>query len=371
MKTLLNLNRDMNILILSRYGRLGASSRVRFYQYLDYFADYGIQVEISHLLSDEYIRKLYSRERNGFDILLSYFKRLKRYLKATPDLIWLEKEALPMIPYTLEKLLFYKKILTVTDYDDAVFHNYDENSNLFIKKILGQKIDEIMRDSDAVTVGNDYLSSRAIKAGSKHVFFLPTVVDLERYTIHPQLPNEKFTVGWIGSPATSKFVMDISDVLEETETILNGNFRLQLIGSGKLSLPVSNLDIVPWHEETEVEALSKIDVGIMPLRDEPFERGKCGYKLIQYMALGKPVIASPVGVNSEIVEHGVNGFLATTKSEWLEAFQILQSDPELRHRMGLAGRHKIEKTYSLQANAPRVRDLFLKLVAERQHQRED
>ncbi len=140
--------------------------------------------------------------------------------------------------------------------------------------------------------------------------------------------------------------------------------RIAAVGAGKAAPPHPLLDIQLWSEDTEVARRQDMDIGIMPLTDTPWARGKCGYKLIQYMACGLPVIASPVGVNAEIVEHGVNGFLATTEAEWREALVTLLRDPELRRKMGAEGRRKVEAQYSLQVWGPRVA-MMLKEVAER------
>lgn len=115
---------------------------------------------------------------------------------------------------------------------------------------------------------------------------------------------------------------------------------------------------LPWREESEIQNIQRFDVGIMPLLDEPFERGKCGYKLIQYMACGLPVIASPVGVNGQIVEHGVTGFLVKSQDEWLQALAFLRDNPGRRREMGQAGRKKMEAEYSLQATAPKLAALL-------------
>ena len=135
-------------------------------------------------------------------------------------------------------------------------------------------------------------------------------------------------------------------------------------GSARLGLElearrVGNLEVIAWSEDTEVDAIQSMDIGVMPLPDTPWARGKCGYKLIQYMACGLPVVASPVGVNKEILEHGVNGFLAESDAEWRTAIEALISDPDLRRRMGAAGRKKVENEYSLQVWGPRVANLFL------------
>jgi glycosyltransferase involved in cell wall biosynthesis len=135
-----------------------------------------------------------------------------------------------------------------------------------------------------------------------------------------------------------------------------------MVGAGDANMKRSFCEVKPWSEVSEVTDLQRFDAGIMPLPDDPWKRGKCGYKLIQYMACGIPVVASPVGVNKEIVDHGVNGFLAETTTEWIEALRILRDNPDLRRRMGAAGRRKVEQRYCLQVTAPRLHKLILSLV---------
>jgi glycosyltransferase involved in cell wall biosynthesis len=133
---------------------------------------------------------------------------------------------------------------------------------------------------------------------------------------------------------------------------------VRLVGSGPVELPGVPVDVIAWSEVTEVDEIRGFDVGIMPLSDEPWERGKCGFKLIQYMACCLPVVASPVGVNTTIVEHGFNGFLATSAEEWAQALCTLAADSALRHRMGQAGRAKVDRGYSLQISALRLTALL-------------
>ncbi|MBN9249072.1 MAG: glycosyltransferase family 4 protein [Mesorhizobium sp.] len=133
------------------------------------------------------------------------------------------------------------------------------------------------------------------------------------------------------------------------------------VGAGKPPDPLVNFEFPDWSEAHEVELIQGMDIGIMPLEDSPFARGKCGYKLIQYMACGLPVVASPVGVNSKLVTHGENGFLASTEAEWRAAIERLLSDPELRRRMGAAGRAKVESDYSIQTYGPKVAGMFASL----------
>jgi len=348
----------MKVLLLSRYGPLGASSRVRSYQYLPYLKANGIDVTVSPLLGDDYLRQFYSGKVNQLTARSSpYFQRVIELLKSRRfDLLWIEKELFPWLPSWSEMLIARLKIPYIVDYDDAIFHNYDTHSNMFIRKLLGNKIDVVMRNAAAVIAGNEYLASRAEKAGAIRVEYLPTVIDLERYAVNDNVENPVFTIGWIGSPATVKYLEMIRPVLSEWDK--KNNARLVIIGADSFELDGTRVEHRPWSQDIEVLDIQSFDVGIMPLSDNLWERGKCGYKLIQYMACGKPVIAYPVGVNSKIVEHGVNGFLAESKKEWLEALTVLRDDHGLRKKMGAAGRKIVERKYCLQVTAPKLMSII-------------
>jgi glycosyltransferase involved in cell wall biosynthesis len=207
-----------------------------------------------------------------------------------------------------------------------------------------------------VIVGNDYLGDRARQAGARRVELLPTVVDTSRYTVTLTAPSRPLTIGWMGSPSTATYLHFVAPVLQRM--IDSYGLRVVAIGANPDQLRGLPFEVRSWSEELEVEEIQRFDIGIMPLPDEPFERGKCGYKLIQYMACGKPVVASAVGVNTILVRHGINGFLARTELEWLEAFECLVNDPPLRHRMGTSGRMLVECEYSLRATAPRLAGLL-------------
>ncbi len=342
----------MKVLLLSRYGLLGASSRVRSYQYLPYLKAHGIDVTVSPLLGADYLRKLYSGKVNHLTARISpYFQRVIELLKSRSfDLLWIEKELFPWLPSWCEMFIARLGIPYVVDYDDAIFHQYDTHSNIFVRKLLGNKIDAVMRNAVAVTAGNKYLMARAEKAGARRVEYLPTVIDLERYSVNDNAKNPVFTIGWIGSPTTVKYLEMIRPVLSEWDK--KNDARLVIIGADFFKLDGVTVEYRQWSQESEVPGIQQFDVGIMPLPDNLWERGKCGYKLIQYMACGKPVIASPVGVNSKIVEHGINGFLAESKKEWMDALDVLYTNPKKRYEIGNAGRNKVEKEYCLQVTAP-------------------
>ena len=341
----------MKILLLSKYTRLGASSRVRSYQYLTYLKDRGLNITVSEFFSDEYLLALYkSGSHKIFIILKAYLRRLLTLFKAgSYDLLWIEKELFPWLPAWTEQLLKLLGIRYIVDYDDAIFHKYDINKNRFIRWVLGSKIDTVMALSNCVFVGNDYLGERAKSAGAPSVVKVPTVVNTDVYEVK-RLHQDKLVIGWIGTPITVKYLHIVSNALTELNREIP--FSLRLIGSGDFDIGDVDVQTVEWNEQTEVDEIQKFDIGIMPLPNEPWERGKCGYKLIQYMACGKVVVASPVGENARIVDHGTDGFLATSTKEWIDALRFLMKDKESRENMGNKARIKVEQQYSLSVSAP-------------------
>ena len=359
------------MLLLTRYDRLGASSRLRSLQYIPFLEARGVEVHGSPLLGNDYVRRLHSGAGKPWrGIAAAYASRLWRLLSVRGfDLVWFEKELFPKLPAWAEGILHLAGVPTIVDYDDAVFHLYDHSPNGAVRRLLGGKIDAVMRSATIVIAGNDYLARRALLAGALRVEHLPTVVDLERYPPayrawgHIRSREEPFTIGWIGSPATSRHLALVEAPLRELSR--EKTTRVVVVGAGPLQLAGVRLVLRPWAEATEVEEISASDVGIMPLPDSPFERGKCGYKLIQFMACGLPVVASPVGANREIVDHGATGFLAGNETEWVAALEALRDSPELRARLGAAGRRKVEKRYSLQITAPRLHDLLCQAAAAR------
>jgi glycosyltransferase involved in cell wall biosynthesis len=344
----------IRVLLLSRYGTLGASSRYRSYQYLSRLRTLGFHVTVSPLLDNEYVRAIYQgRAVSAVRILGSYLRRFLQLLRSQSfEVIWIEKEALPWIPWALESLLHRSGVPYVVDYDDATFHRYDAHVNGLVRAVLGRKIDAIMRNAAQVMVGNEYLAERARQAGAQRVEIIPTVIDLDRYPDRPALETNQFVIGWIGTPITAGYLRNIQEALRRLCEA--ADVSLTAVGAGDLDLPEVRLDVRPWREDSEVEDIHRFDVGIMPLTDSPWERGKCGFKLIQYMACGKPVVASPVGANKTIVQEGINGFLAHAIDDWIRALLLLRADPALKRRLGAAGRRLVEEKYSLQKTTETV-----------------
>lgn len=355
-----------DLLLLSRYESAGASSRVRLFAYQKWLEAGGFSVDAQALFPDRYIERLYRGEgRSRLEVAASYFRRLVYLLRRRrPGLIWLEKELWPFLPAAVESH-FLGRVPYVVDIDDAVFHNYDAHPSRVVRHMLGQKIDRIFRNAELVTAGSLYLAERAAASGARRVEIVPTVVDLNSYGDVESRSHTEFTVGWIGSPATQSYVESIAPIL--AESLDRSGCRLITIGANFARPLFERHESQPWRAETEVEQLAQLDVGIMPLPDEDFERGKCGFKLIQYMAAGVPVVASPVGANRYIVRQGENGFLAEAAGEWRSALESLQCNPELRRKMGAAGRIMVEQAFSLQVTGPKVAGWLAAIAAGRRN----
>jgi glycosyltransferase involved in cell wall biosynthesis len=349
----------MRVLALTRYERLGSSSRVRFYQYFPYLSSRGTEIVNAPFFDNEYVLGLYNRTRISTRLIIkSYTRRLSTLKsKGSFDLLWVEKELLPWFPAFMESIFRAWDIPYVVDYDDAVFHRYDMHPLPLVRALLGKKIDNVMQHAALVIVGNEYLADRAYKAGARRVEYLPSVVDVDRYHLKHHEKSSVFNIGWIGSPVTARYLDLVQGVVGQLNR--ETSIRVVLVGAGSDSpFPGISTEMLPWSEEIERRFSREIDVGIMPLVDGPFERGKCGYKLVQYMAGGIPVVASPIGINRKIVEPEVNGYLAESNEDWLLALRSIRDHIEIRAAQGKAGHQKAKKLYNLHATAPRLFDLL-------------
>jgi len=346
----------VKILALTRYGRKGASSRMRFEQFVPAFEELGIQVVVAPLLRDAYLDRLYAGQpRSWAGIAGDYLARLPWLMRANQyDFLWIEKELFPDFPAWFELFLEKWGIRYAVDYDDAIFHNYDLSKNPW-RHQLTKKIDAVMQHASLVVCGNAYLAQRAFSVGARRVEVIPTVIDLDRYMVRKNDAPGKLIVGWIGSSATVKYL----DIVVPALRILAKEFPLKLCVIGA-DLAVNGIDVdcLPWSERDEVTQIQSFDIGIMPLVDSPWERGKCGYKLIQYMACGIPVVASPVGVNQEIVENDRSGYLASETEAWVGALRSLANSSDRRHQFGARGRTLVEDRYCLQVAAPQLASVF-------------
>lgn len=343
-----------SMLMLTKYGGLGASSRMRFLQYLPWLQLESTEVTVRPLLSDELLVMRYQRGGYGlWPLFRAYADRLLALLECRHfDVVWIEKEALPWFPAWLEKWLL-RSTPYVLDFDDAIFHNYDLHRVAWVRRVYGRRIDRLMAGARLVIAGNRYLADRATAAGARWVEVIPTVVDLARYpTKQTYSVDTKPRIVWIGSPSTVQYLLELAEPLGALAK--RQPFKLRVIGGGAITVPGVDVEVVAWSADMEASAIAECDVGIMPLRDTPWEQGKCAYKLIQYMACGLPTLASPIGANRDVVVEGETGFFADTAYAWVEKMELLLCDAALRQRLGQAGRARVEAEYCLQQTAPRL-----------------
>jgi glycosyltransferase involved in cell wall biosynthesis len=341
----------IKVLGLALYGPLAASTRYRLGQYVPGLASFGIDLRICHLLGDDYLRQRFAGGGWALNaILRGALGRLSDLVQLRDyDLAILHCELFPLMPGWLERALICRPY--IYDFDDAFYLKYRQPRFGSVSAFLSDKFDNVMANASAITAGNNILSEYARKF-SPNTFSLPTVVDTSRYLLGPPNPvNRPFTIGWIGSPSTAPYLAQLVKPLSKLGR--EGPVRFIVIGGN--APVVSNVETVeiPWQEDTEVELLNQFDVGVMPLPDDDWARGKCAFKLIQYMACGVPVIASPIGANIDVVSPN-GGLLASSPEEWLMALRQLRDSPQLRQAMGRAGRKQVIDNYSLANNLPRL-----------------
>lgn len=341
-------------LVLSRYGTRGASSRIRFAQYFHLLASYGIQCHFSPLLEDGYLLRRYANNLLRYiDVFTGYVKRLGTLLSVRQfDVIWIEAELFPGLPTAFEELILRCGVPYVLDYDDANFMRYERPLYSRFGALFQSKFSHLILGSAGVTAGNHYLEDWARKQGARRVVYVPSVVDVDRYapTGKAARSGSTFVVGWIGTPHTAMYLDLVVSALERLNRLTP--IELLTIGAGSMNnypIPIRQHE---WSLEQEVALIEAIDVGIMPLPNDAWSLGKCGYKLIQYMALGKPVVASSVGANSDIVIHGVNGFLTRNDDDWVQGLAILAESRTLRSDFGRLGLERVREHFTTKITAP-------------------
>lgn len=349
----------LRVLALSPIPEEGAGARFRVYQYIPSLEANGFQVTVSPFFTPRFFRVVYepgAYVRKTSLFALRTLARLRLLLRRRDfDLFFVYREAMPIGPPVIEMALSRAKAQPlVYDFDDAIFlpNHSDANKAVGMMK-YPQKVPRIIQMSSYVVAGNAYLAEYA-RSYKDAVVVIPTCVDTTKFTPWARRNEEKDRipiVGWIGSHSTVKYLRTIAPVLEAVAR--KHRFRLRVVGSHRRDpFPGVDVDYRPWSLEREIADFATCDVGLYPLWDDPWTRGKCGFKAIQFMACGVPVVAAAVGVNREIVQDGVNGFLATTEAEWAEKLAWLLEDPRLREKLGQEGRRTVRERYSTDVHVP-------------------
>ncbi len=341
--------RPPRLLCAMRYGGLGASSRLRLAQYRPYLERAGLRTEMRSFLSDDYVRALYSGAPRVGAVAGAYARALGAPQAArAADILWIEKEFLPWLPFALERRAIGSRPY-ILDFDDAWSLRYEQSKVPLVRWLLGGKFRKLLRGAALTVVANETLFAWARAEGATTILRLPTVIDLDLYRPQPE-PDLPFTIGWVGTPLTAAYLDVIAGPLKMLAA--EAPLRLLIIGAPEVRIEGVECVHLPWSAETEAEDLAGCHVGIMPLPDDDWARGKSGYKIIQYMAMARPAVASAIGANNQIIAPGETGFLASTPAEWLTHLRALRDDPALRQRLGAAARLRVEQQFSLQVTAP-------------------
>ena len=355
--------RPIRLLVLSPIPEEGAGCRFRIAQFIPYLESNGFEVTLCSLFTPEFFRLVYRPGqylRKAVTFAALSLKRLDSLRNVSRfDAVFIYRELFPVGPAFAEWWLTLPgRPPVVFDFDDAIFLPNVSDANRPILALKSPaKVATIIRHSDRVIAGNEYLAAYARRFNDA-VTVIPTVVDTTRFvpradafSANGSSGDRALTVGWIGSPTTASYVQGLTRVLQRVAE--RHGFVLRISGpNDPLDVPGVVTDQPAWRLDREVELFNTCDIGVYPLADDEWSRGKCGFKAIEFMACGVPVVASAVGVNREIVKDGVNGFLASTDDEWIEKLGRLLSDRDLRRRLGEAGRRTIDERYSLRVHAP-------------------
>ena len=341
----------MRVLFLTLYDEIGASSRTRVYVFVPYLENYGIKSVIKPLFVGGLPQSM--------QYLLSIPKRFLHILFAWRyDIVFIQKDIFPLI---LRKMLSLLNKNIVYEFDDAIFTTNDKGLKGWIMRLRAKNFPEMLKISKHVIIENEYNEAFVLEH-CKNTSIITGPIDTDRYFLGTKTKSDEIVLGWVGSPTTVEYLLILKPVFERLTARYKDRIRLKIIGSDKeLGLGVET-EYIKWDLGTEVQGLQSFDIGIMPLPDNEWTRGKGGYKLLQYMSCGLPVVASPVGVNCEIVKDSVNGFLANNEEEWYNALNKLIKDSKLRKKLGTGGRKLMEEKYSLKLAARRYADIFGNII---------
>jgi glycosyltransferase involved in cell wall biosynthesis len=359
----------MRVLLLLPYAwDTSPSQRFRIEQWAPLLRAEGIELCPATLLTRAEQKLLYGKQGAGAKAAmlgrvllrrLGQLRSLKQY-----DAIWLHRAAYPIGPPVLERMFCRSGVPVIMEFDDAIYltNTSEANARWSGLKCAG-KTDELCRISTHIVVGNDYLADYA-RPHNPNISVIPTTIDTDAYEAREEYRDSNpVVIGWSGSGTTVAHLRTLDRVLQRVAQ--QAPVRLHVMGTPEYSLTGVDTRALEWSPEVELPELREFDIGVMPLPDEEWARGKCALKALQYMALGIPTVTAPVGVNADIIRDGENGFLALTEDEWVDRLLKLVRDVKLRERVGRAGRATVVAEYSADVQAPRVRELLQRLARRR------
>jgi len=369
----------MKILFLTPYPTgYAPSQRFRFEQYYRLLLEKEITYDVQSFLDEEAWRILY---KQGFifdkvlGVIRGFARRIEMLFRARKyEYVFIHREASPIGPPVFEWILAcWLKKRVIYDFDDAIWlPNTSATNRLAARLKWHSKVGAICGWSYKVSCGNAYLCEFANQFNG-NVILNPTTIDTEGLHIRsfdPQVQDirvnsepaiigathQNVIIGWTGTHSTLHYLQPLVPLLKRLYK--NIKFELVVISNQEPSFHCPFLTFIPWKKNSEIEDLQRFDIGVMPLTDDPWAKGKCGFKALQYMALGIPALGSPIGVNSKIIDSGINGFLCQSEEEWSRNLKLLLENAHLRQKMGQAGRRKVEQKYSVKSNSPNFLSLY-------------
>lgn len=365
----------MKILFLTQYGALAASSRTRVFHYLPYLKKNGHHCEVIAVLPAANISSaqiLVTRQlwRKLIYYIWAFWRTLicglkVRWRAGRCDLVFLQKV---IFPAPLRWLFRFCRTPIVYDFDDAIFTTEVRHQNWLAarknrRNAIG--VPAMLQLASLAIIENEYTASFAARYCA-HTAIITGPIDTDRYSPKPRVETRpEVVLGWIGSASTLAYLTMLRTALEN----LGRDFEhvcLHVVGAqAGIELECMRVVAKAWSPEEEVEDLRSFDIGLMPMPDDEWTRGKGGYKLLQYMAMALPVVTSPVGINRQIVSDGQEGFWAETTGQWQEKIGCLIKDLELRRRMGRAGREKMQREYSLDKAQRRLEELLIETAEQK------
>ena len=357
------------ILFLAAHPIEDASRRYRIEQFLPILERAGYACTVSEFTTPKLFRALHSKGRfftKGVHAAYCGARRFLRLAKLSQfDLVVIHREVFPFLTPLLEKWVLKRHKKVIFSLDDAIYAAHPDSSRFHHPRLYrfkyGRSIDEALRASVHVIAGNYALAAYARRFNAE-VTMIPTVVDCDRYQHKPVFASDgPVTIGWVGSKSTSAYVLPIADALRRLAAESRGKVRFRFIGDLDLDLGLPDCETRPFRLESELADLRSLDIGLMPMPDTTWTRGKCAFKAIQYMAMGIPTVASPVGATLDVIEHDRNGLLAESSNEWYYALERLIHDHRTRRRLSECARQTIDQRYSLRVWGPRFLSLMDKL----------
>ena len=336
--------------------------RFRYEQYLNILNEHGIEYHLDSFLDDSTWSVLYKKGfllKKAWGIFCGFIRRLLILPSvAQYDYVFIFREASPIGPPVFE--WFISKVLRkkiIYDFDDAIWLPNTSDSNQIVSGIKWHsKVGSICRWSYKISCGNAYLADYA-RQFNRSVIVNPTTIDTVNY--HNRIKDQHtptLTIGWTGTHSTIQYLDVIVPILHKLEQQFD--FTFVVISNAPPTFKLKSLEYIHWSKDTEIDDLLRFNIGIMPLTDDAWAKGKCGFKALQYMSLGIPALVSPVGVNTTIVDNGINGIICHNADEWEQAIRTLITDRELNVRMGKQARKKIEERYSVISNSTNFLGLF-------------